>query len=941
VCVRVRPLLRGEDIACVRPRPDGESMEVVVGKQGERETSRGYTFDRVAGPDTSQAQFFEASGVKNLMDNLLRGLNVSCFVYGQTGSGKTFTMSGNEERLASGHGAATADASSLDFSAGLVPRAVDYLYACLHEEAMQAHAAAARTAGEQGAPLTAAAPRGGVTTKIRAAFLEIYNENIYDLLNMTGDALPLRWNGSLGFFVQGQLVVTCDTAEDVLAVIAEGHANRTVGSHALNLDSSRSHSLLTLLVERSFVDAGTGQAVTTRSKAMFVDLAGSERLKESKSEGVTAVETRQINKSLFALGKVIASLADRKRPPPGGPGSGVALTGGGPDGKGVNVGAATPSGVRASRQSRGGTAASAGGGSGGGGAGGAPADDGGPEALHIPYRDSKLTKLLMDTLGGSALTIMVACVSPAAVFAEETLMTLLFASRARRIENAPVVHMDAKDALIVALKRENRALRGELDALRTALGLPLDLPLGAATTHFGHPSGAPGALDGGGFGHPHALLGPAALLSPGGFSPRWSGVAMFSPAATPSGHSPAAFPPPHHHLAGYPALGPPPQSGGGGVGGSGGGDAGAHMRRADSGMGSAGAGGAGALLASPAVPAGPMPRVGSASGMLPAYGAAGPGLAPSPLHGRSTPLAPLAEAGHAGYGPPHSGGGGGGNAAFAHPHGSPGLSPSGASPPPSNLLSPGSSPAGPEGTLSPSSGLLAADRARVAGAGDEGAQTDGRRSAAKRALPPVHRASSRQQNAAGGAAAPAAGMPRAGAGALASAGSVDSPPAMGERSRSGSMTGPAAPLNPIAAVRRSPLLAPPEPETGVKLSAPPAGRLAAGRSTPTATKPGAPSGKPTAGKPKGAAEPSTAAAAEAVTPTASTVVAPGKQQLPPASDPLSDEDTSAAMQDRLEELEQINTLLELRLLAREQAATGTSRRAGPPAAGAVVSAAGT
>jgi len=155
------------------------------------------------------------------------------------------------------------------------------------------------------------------------------------------------------------------------------------------------------------------------------------------------------------------------------------------------------------------------------------------------------------------------------------------------------------------------------------------------------------------------------------------------------------------------------------------------------------------------------------------------------------------------------------------------------------------------------------------------------------------------------------------------------------------MTGAAAPLNPIAAVRRSPLLAPAEAEAGVKLSAPPAGRLAAGRSAPTATKLGAPSGKPAAGRAKGAAEPSAASAAEAVTPTASTVVAPGKQQLPPASDPLSDDDTSLAMQDRLEELEQINTLLELRLLAREQAATGTSRRAGPPGAGAVSSVAGT
>lgn len=186
--------------------------------------------------------------------------------------------------------------------------------------------------------------------------------------------------------------------DDVLAVVAEGHKNRTVGSHALNLDSSRSHSLLTLMLERVVTDEGTGTTVTRRSKVVFIDLAGSERLKESKSEGLAAVETRQINKSLHVLGKVIAALADRR--------------------PGARAAGGVPSRL----------------GSSGGGGG----DD---DAVHIPYRDSKLTKLLMDSLGGSALTVMIACVSPATGFLEETLNTLQYAMRASKIENAPVVQV--------------------------------------------------------------------------------------------------------------------------------------------------------------------------------------------------------------------------------------------------------------------------------------------------------------------------------------------------------------------------------------------------------------------------------------------------------------------------------------------------------------------
>lgn len=133
-----------------------------------------------------------------------------------------------------------------------------------------------------------------------------------------------------------------------------GHRNRRIASHEMNKDSSRSHSLLTLYVESETVDEADGRPVPRFGKVVFVDLAGSERLKESQSEGQTKVETGSINKSLFTLGKVIATLSD--------------------SGKGKTD-------------------------------------------THIPYRDSKLTKLLMDSLGGSSMALMVACISPASFVA--------------------------------------------------------------------------------------------------------------------------------------------------------------------------------------------------------------------------------------------------------------------------------------------------------------------------------------------------------------------------------------------------------------------------------------------------------------------------------------------------------------------------------------------
>ena len=163
--------------------------------------------------------------------------------------------------------------------------------------------------------------------------------------------------------------------DDIVEVILQGTKNRKRGSHELNKDSSRSHSILTIYIISEFQNQG--ESYKKYGKISFVDLAGSERLKESKSQGGMVKETGNINKSLFVLGKVISSLTEKKN-----------------------------------------------------------------TNQHIPYRDSKLTMLLMDSIGGTSKTLMIACVSPSTTYADETMSTLNYASRTMNIKNKPLIQVN-------------------------------------------------------------------------------------------------------------------------------------------------------------------------------------------------------------------------------------------------------------------------------------------------------------------------------------------------------------------------------------------------------------------------------------------------------------------------------------------------------------------
>lgn len=336
---------------------------------------RDFHFHACLGQGASQDEVFERCSIYQLLNAALSGYKVTIMAYGQTGSGKTYTMSGkNFSEVVQGPNPA---------EPGIVIGAVDYLMRTM--PTIQ-----------------------GVQYTLKASYLEIYNEAVFDLLANNNKSMSVKWDSGKGFHVPGLKIVECATFEAVQDAIAKGLKNRRVGSHELNLESSRGHTILTLYCESISETAGDPEFGAVKcGKVSFVDLAGSERLKDSRSTGGVLKETTNINKSLFNLGKVISALAERDTSP--------------------------------------------------------------GSIIHVPYRDSTLTKLLMDSLGGSAFALMIACCSPAPAHVEETLSTLTYATRTKGIVNCPVIQYNPGDFELSALRSEVEHLREENCSLRDVL----------------------------------------------------------------------------------------------------------------------------------------------------------------------------------------------------------------------------------------------------------------------------------------------------------------------------------------------------------------------------------------------------------------------------------------------------------------------------------------
>uniref|UniRef100_A0A8C2CE26 Kinesin family member 13Bb n=1 Tax=Cyprinus carpio TaxID=7962 RepID=A0A8C2CE26_CYPCA len=244
--------------------------------------------------------------------------------------------------------------------------------------------------------------REGESFTVEVSYMEIYNEKVRDLLEPKGSrqALRVREHKVLGPYVDGLSRLAVTSYKDIESLMSEGNKSRTVAATNMNEESSRSHAVFNIILTHTLRDLKTGTSGEKVSKLSLVDLAGSERADKTGAGGERLKEGSNINRSLTTLGLVISALAEQ--------------------GAGRN------------------------------------------KSKFVPYRDSVLTWLLKDSLGGNSRTAMVATVSPAADNYDETLSTLRYADRAKSIVNHAVVNEDPNARIIRELREEVEKLRSQL-----------------------------------------------------------------------------------------------------------------------------------------------------------------------------------------------------------------------------------------------------------------------------------------------------------------------------------------------------------------------------------------------------------------------------------------------------------------------------------------------
>uniref|UniRef100_A0A674AW79 Kinesin-like protein n=1 Tax=Salmo trutta TaxID=8032 RepID=A0A674AW79_SALTR len=351
VVVRCRPMNDREQILNCKMVVSVEMSrcQCLIKKPGvKEEPPKQFTFDGTYFIGQTTEQMYNEIAYP-LVEGVTEGYNGTIFAYGQTGSGKSFTMQGVSEPAA---------------QRGVIPRAFEHIF-----ESIQC----------------------AENTKflVRASYLEIYNEEIRDLLgNDTKQKMELKEHPEHGVYVRDLSLHTVHSVGECERIMVQGWGNRSVGYTLMNKDSSRSHSIFTIHMEIY----SAGEDHLRAGKLNLVDLAGSERQSKTGATGERLREATKINLSLSALGNVISALVDGR-------------------------------------------------------------------SKHIPYRDSKLTRLLQDSLGGNTRTLMVACLSPADNNYEESLSTLRYANRAKNIQNRPRINEDPKDALLREYQEEIKQLR--------------------------------------------------------------------------------------------------------------------------------------------------------------------------------------------------------------------------------------------------------------------------------------------------------------------------------------------------------------------------------------------------------------------------------------------------------------------------------------------------
>ncbi|KAI8620944.1 P-loop containing nucleoside triphosphate hydrolase protein [Chytriomyces sp. MP71] len=285
---------------------------------------------------------------------LTRTRTATIFAYGQTSSGKTFTMSGDRN------------------APGMISLAISDIFERI-EKTVE------------------------LEFTVKVSYLEIYNEVVNDLLNPENTNLKIHEHLTRGVHVGGLTETHATSPVDIESIVSRGEANRHSGGTNMNEHSSRSHTILRILIQSQ--RKGDKRSGIRVSCLNLVDLAGSERAAHTGAEGKRLKEGGSINKSLLALATVIGKLSEK-----------------------------------------------------------------GNDRGHIPFRNSKITRILQPSLGGNARTLIICTVTPSSGFVDETISTLQFASRAKSIRNKPVVNeIVPNDTLIKQYREEINLLRTQLN----------------------------------------------------------------------------------------------------------------------------------------------------------------------------------------------------------------------------------------------------------------------------------------------------------------------------------------------------------------------------------------------------------------------------------------------------------------------------------------------
>ncbi|MBA0660865.1 hypothetical protein Goklo_012814 [Gossypium klotzschianum] len=379
VLLRCRPLSEDEQkmnasrvISCNELKREVTVLQNVANKQVDRV----FTFDKVFGPKAQQRTIYDQA-IAPIVNEVLDGFNCTVFAYGQTGTGKTYTMEGGMR----------SKGGDLPAEAGVIPRAVRQIFDTLEAQ--------------------------NADYSMKATFLELYNEEITDLLapeessryaeDRQRKPISLMEDGKGCVIVRGLEEEAVYSANEIYALLERGAAKRRTADTLLNKRSSRSHSVFSITVHIKESAVGDEELIKC-GKLNLVDLAGSENISRSGAREGRAREAGEINKSLLTLGRVISALVEH--------------------------------------------------------------------SAHIPYRDSKLTRLLRDSLGGKTKTCIIATISPSAHSLEETLSTLDYAYRAKNIKNRPEANQKmSKAVLLKDLYLEIERMKEDVRAARDKNGV--------------------------------------------------------------------------------------------------------------------------------------------------------------------------------------------------------------------------------------------------------------------------------------------------------------------------------------------------------------------------------------------------------------------------------------------------------------------------------------